>query len=314
MNHKKQILLLGGFGFLGTNIMKYIDSNFIDQYECIVFDKFSRHPHGVALNCVKKVYSGDFADELFVEKIFRENAIDVVIHVLSTTVPVDSMNAQYDVQSNLIPSLYVLNNMIKYNVSSIVYLSSGGAIYGTQSDHLHNENNDVFPISSYGVVKIAIEKYIMQYAHLYSIRPLILRLSNPYGPYHYSMKQGIVNVAIQKAINHELLSIWGDGRGKKDYIYVNDFVDILFQLLNRNDFSGVVNIGSGQVLSVNEIVEEIQKHIPSLIYKHETAHTFDVSHFELDITKLESIIGNYSFTNFTDGIIKTIAWSQEQCD
>ena len=160
MSDIKNILLLGGFGFLGTNILKFIDSHFVNQYECIVFDKFSGHPHGVEFDSVRKVYAGDFSDDMFIEKIFQENRIDLIIHLLSTTIPVDSANAQYDVQSNLIPTLNVLNCMVKYDVSSIVYLSSGGAIYGSQSNNLHAETDDVFPISSYGVIKLAIEKYI----------------------------------------------------------------------------------------------------------------------------------------------------------
>lgn len=314
MNKKKNILLLGGFGFLGTNILKYIDANYTNLYDCIVFDKFNTHSHGVAFNCLKKVYAGDFTDDVLVEKIFKENTIDVVIHVLSTTIPVDSANAQYDVQSNLIPTLNVLNCMVKYNVPSIVYISSGGAIYGSQSGHPHAENDDVYPISSYGVIKLAIEKYIMQYAQLYKLQPMIIRLSNPYGPYHYSMKQGIVNVAIQKAIRAEVLNIWGDGCGKKDYIYVTDFVEILFLLLHKANFMGVINLGSGSVSSVNDIVVEIQKNIPSLAYQYTEAQTFDVAHFELDISKLRTIIGDYPFTLLTDGIAKTIEWEKKQCD
>lgn len=314
MSETKNILLLGGFGFLGTNILKYIDAHFVDQYQCIVFDKYSIHPQGVEFNCITKVYAGDFSDEMFIEKIFEENRIDIVIHVLSTTIPIDSANAQYDVQSNLIPTLNVLSNMIKYNVPSIVYLSSGGAIYGSHSDCSHVETDDVFPISSYGVIKLAIEKYIMQYAQLYNIHPLIIRLSNPYGPYHYSMKQGVVNVAIQKAIRGEMLNIWGDGCGKKDYIYVTDFVDILFKLLHNQNCTGVINVGSGTVESVNNILTEILRHIPSLKYQHTDAQTFDVSNFELNITKLKNILGNYSFTSLADGILKTIQWEKERCD
>ena len=314
MSDTKNILLLGGFGFLGTNILKFVDSHFVDQYHCIVFDKYSTHPHGVEFNCVTKVYAGDFSDEMLIEKIFEENSIDIVVHVLSTTIPIDSANAQYDVQSNLIPTLNVLSNMVKYNVPSIVYLSSGGAIYGSQSDYLHAETDDVFPISSYGVIKLAIEKYIMQYAQLYNIHPLIIRLSNPYGPYHYSMKQGIVNVAIHKAIIGETLSIWGDGCGKKDYIYVADFVDILFKLVHDQNFFGVVNVGNGRTASVNDIVREIQCNIPSLKCEHTQAQTFDVSNFELDITKLKTIIGKYTFTSLADGILKTIQWEKERCD
>lgn len=313
MDRKKKILLLGGFGFLGTNILKYVDTYLIMQYDCIVFDKFDRHPNDVQFACLKKTYAGDFSDSLLINCIFKENKIDVVLHALSTTVPVDSMNAQYDVQSNLIPTIHILDNMVKYNVQSIIYISSGGAIYGNQNHDLYSENLDVFPISSYGVVKLAIEKYIMQYAQQFALKPLIVRLSNPYGKYHYSMKQGVVNVAIQKALQNEVLQIWGDGLGKKDYIYVEDFVDILFRLLHHPNGVGVINIGSGYIFSVNEIVKTI-RHEVLLEVCYTNSKRLDVEHFELDISKLKALIGEYSFTTLEDGIKKTIEWVRKKCD
>ena len=311
---KKQILLLGGFGFLGTNVLKYIDAHFVGEYDCIVFDKFDVHPHKVQFKCLKTTYAGDFSDSKLIDRIFQENSIDIVLHVLSTTVPINSINAQYDVQSNLLPTLHILECMVKHNVSTIVYLSSGGAVYGSLSDKKHKESDDVFPISSYGVIKLAIEKYIMQYAQLYGMYPLILRLSNPYGPYHYSMKQGVVNVAIHKAIHNEILNVWGDGCGKKDYIYVEDFCEILFLLLQKYHFKGIINVGSGDCFSVNEIIEEIKLIISSLYVEYTMAQQFDVSHFELDITQLKEIVGDYVFTSMKDGIRKTIEWSKDICD
>lgn len=314
MNNKKTILLLGGFGFLGTNVLKYIDTQFINVYDCIVFDKFDAHPHKVQFKSVRKVYSGDFSDARLISRIFEENTIDMVLHVLSTTVPVNSINAQYDVQSNLLPTLGVLECMVKHHVSTIVYLSSGGAVYGSLSNKRHKESDDVFPVSSYGVIKLAIEKYLMQYAQLYDIKPIILRLSNPYGPYHYSMKQGVVNVAIHKALHNEILNVWGDGCGKKDYIYVEDFCEILFMLLQEYQFMGVLNIGSGCCLSVNEIIDEIKLILPSLSVEYTNAQKFDVSHFELDIAKLKETLGDYVFTTLKDGLCRTIEWSKEVCD
>ena len=184
MNQKKNILILGGFGFIGTNILKFIDTNLANQNQCIVFDRVNQHPYGVDISCVSKVYAGDFSNSQLIEKIFAENAIDIVIHSLSTTIPVESQNARYDVESNLLPTLDVLNCMLKYNVKNIVYISSGGAIYGNNACK-HTELDNVSPISSYGVVKLAIEKYILQYTQLFGIQSLILRLSNPYGSYRY---------------------------------------------------------------------------------------------------------------------------------
>ena len=126
----KNILVLGGFGFIATNILKYIDKNYSDKYSVIVFDRIDHHPHGVICDCVKKVYAGDFSDETNITRIFNENKVDLVLHLLSSTVPATSKNAQYDVESNLIATLKLLGIMEQFNVRDILYLSSGGAIYG----------------------------------------------------------------------------------------------------------------------------------------------------------------------------------------
>lgn len=307
-NHMQTILLLGGFGFLGTNLMKYIDEHLLLQYRVVVFDKFDHHLHNVQFQCVTKTYAGDFSDDVLLERIFVENHIDMVVHSLSTTVPVNSFNAKYDVESNLLPTLDILAMMVKYEVKDIVYLSSGGAIYGTAAKDAHKESDDVFPVSSYGVVKLAIEKYMMQYAQLYGMRPLILRLSNPFGPYHYSMKQGVINVALDKALKGEKLEIWGNGNGRKDYIYVEDFTRILFLLLEQGVCNEVINVGSGQTYTVNEIVESIHALNPSFEWEYVDAQKFDVGEFSLNTEKLQSYIGAYPFQSLQEGLQKTQAW------
>ena len=300
----KTILLLGGFGFLGTNILGYIDQYLKEQYEVIVFDKFSKHPAGLRFSCVSQIFSGDFSDEGCIRSIFKEFQIDLVVHSLSTTIPISAFNARYDIESNLIPTVGLLNQMVENRVYDIVYLSSGGAVYGNDGTKKHAENDVAFPISSYGVVKLAIEKYLVQYKALFGLNPLILRLSNPYGPYHYSMRQGICNVAIEHAFLKTPLSVWGDGNAQKDYIYVEDFVRILFFLLDHKDTymsHCIFNVASGQVLSVNDLLKIIHSIDPSFSWHYEDASVLDVPRFELDTTMLNSVIGDYPFSQLRTG-------------
>ena len=157
----KNILLLGGYGFIGANLLKYIDDNCREEYNVIVFDKFDKHQHGIVFDCIKESIAGDFNDSTILEEVFKRYEIDIVIHSLSSTVPATSGNSKYDVLSNLIPTLNLLNLMNKYGVKDIVYLSSGGAVYGDFLKKVHNEDDAVYPKSSYGVVKLAIEKYLL---------------------------------------------------------------------------------------------------------------------------------------------------------
>ena len=131
-----KILLLGGFGFIGTNILKHIDNYYPGQYSVVIFDRLPDHPFGMTFNCVDSVYTGDFADIIFVKSILKAHRFDLIIHSLSTTVPASSNNERFDIESNLIPTVELLNMMVEYNQKKIIFISSGGAIYGDSTRHL----------------------------------------------------------------------------------------------------------------------------------------------------------------------------------
>ena len=302
------MLVLGGFGFLGTNILKYIDNHMSGSCRAVVFDRFSSHPHGVAFDCVDRVYAGDFSDNALIERIFEENAIDLVIHSLSTTVPAGTFSARFDIESNLVPTVSLIETMLRHGVRDIVYISSGGAVYGDGTSTRHSEDEDVFPISSYGVVKLSIEKYLMQHSRVFGLNPLIIRLSNPYGPYHYSERQGICNIAIRDAMEGRTFKVWGDGSARKDFIYVEDFTEILARLTAGGLNPGVVNVASGNVCSVDEILGLVKTMAPSFGWEYVEASRYDVSHFELDTARLESRIGHFDFVGIEEGLRRTFEW------
>lgn len=307
----KRLLLLGGYGFIGTNILKYIDNYFLNRFSVVVFDRFPKHPYGLTFNCVDKTYYGDFSDKSNIKLIFKENRFDYVIHTINTTVPTTSINAKFDIESNLIPTIDLLDILVEYNTPNIIYLSSGGAIYGDMINNLpHKETSMEFPKSSYGIVKLAVEKYLFQYKEIYQINPLILRLSNPYGLYHYSLKQGVINVSLRYALTKQQFNVWGNGESKKDYIFVEDFCHILFELLNKNNNDILYNIGSNEILSVNQILFQIKLHYPNFNWSNIEKRKNDVSHFQLDISKLLKNLGEIKFTPFNNGIMKTIEWLQ----
>lgn len=306
----KTILLLGGFGFLGTNILKYIDEKEADSYEVVVFDRFPQHFDNIQFKCVSKIYAGDFSDEYLINKVFSENKIDIVLHSLSASVPSQSIDNTFDLKNNVLPTITLLNIMNKHKVNKITFLSSGGAIYG---DHYvnkegHTEEEILFPKSAYGVSKMVIEKYLYLYSIQYGIKSLILRLSNPYGPYHYSKKQGIINIALEAALHGREFHIWGDGNGLKDYIYVEDFCKILFILLKQPwENYRVFNIGSGELLSVNKITKYIKDICPNFNWSYETSNILDVQEFKLNLERINNLV-NIKYTPIQDGLLKTKKW------
>ena len=306
----KTILLLGGYGFIGTNILKFIDANAQNDYRVVVFDRFPKHLDNVQFKSVIKTYAGDFSDEYLLEQVFSENNIDIVVHSLSASVPASSKDNAFDLQFNVLPTIGLFNTMTKHNVDKIVFISSGGAIYG---DHYvdksgHREDEVLFPKSAYGVSKLVIEKYLYLYQVQYGMRSLVLRLSNPYGPYHYSQKQGIINIALERALKGDVFEIWGDGEGKKDYIYIEDFCRVLLGLIEQEwqDYR-VLNVGSGDLLSVNQIVDRIKRIRPDFVSRYKKANVLDVADFKLDLNNLNASL-QIEYTPLDEGLQKLKEW------
>lgn len=300
----KTVLLIGGYGFIGTNLIKWAECHNL-HYQFIVFDRCVKHPLGITAKNIIKSYDGDFADLKLIERIFSENNVDLVIHSLSTTIPLQQGSSIYDVESNLIPTINLLEVMHQYNTRDIIFISSGGAIYGDRKNNkAHLESEDVNPKSSYGIIKLTIEKYLFLFQSIYQIRPLILRLSNPYGHYHTSIRQGIINVALRCAKDNKEFIVWGDGTATKDYVFIEDVCNILYSLYSRGISGEVINVASGELLSVNTILNEIKKIYPNFTWKYIDENVNDVQNVVLDITKLKKMI-EIEFSKFRT-IIKNI--------
>lgn len=286
------ILLFGAYGFLGTNVMKYVDAHDL-PYRFVTFDRTMQHPAGVTFQCIVASYAGDFTDPVALEQPFVEHLIDIVIHSISTTIPLAVGSVRYDVETNLLPTITLMDCMVRHKVQRLIFFSSGGAVYGdVHPDKPHKETDELCPKSSYGVVKLAIEKYLLLYKTLYGLRPMILRLSNPYGQWHYSQRQGVVNIALRAAQQSKTFMVWGDGTTTKDYIYVPDVCAILFQLMEKEAYGQTVNVASGELLSVNDILYKIKELYPHFLWTYQSANEHDIPRVALDTTRLRELVGD----------------------
>lgn len=301
----KKILILGGFGFIGTNLIEELLNR--DNYELIIFEANKVIIQNLSLLEHVKVYYGDFHNEKDYEIIFKENDIDTVIHLISTTIPsISNDNITYDIQSNLINTIKLLTMMKQYGIKNIIFSSSGGTVYGI-SDKKHNETDPTRPICSYGVVKLAIEKYLYLFNHLYGMNYLIIRSSNPFGEYHTRSQQGLINVVLENILKGIKLQIWGDGSIVRDYIYVKDLVRILADLLGKEIKNEIINIGSGKGFSINEILALVKEVVGEFPLEYTKERKLDVPYLVLNVEKLKKYV-ELDITSLKEGIKKTYDW------
>ncbi|HTN20545.1 MAG TPA: NAD-dependent epimerase/dehydratase family protein [Pelobium sp.] len=300
----KKILLIGGYGFLGCNILKWADDNLVD-IDFTVLSSIRTITNHEKFSCVKEEFFGDFGDDLFLKNVFLNNEYDYVFHCLTATTPVNSNTAIVrDIECNLINTIRLLE-IIKNTNAILVFFSSGGAIYGNSEAIKHKVDDTPRPISSYGIVKNTIEHYIRMFNNLYGLRYLILRISNPYGYFHKSKTQGLINVAIAKCLKNEPIEIWGDGENVKDYIFSQDIPPIIFSLLREKIINTTLNIGSGEGTSINLILSLIKKIHPTLQVVYRESKSHDVKDFILDINPLKDF---KPATPLVTGIVNTYEW------
>ena len=304
----KYILILGGTGFIGKNI---IENYTIDSTkEDICFIITYRNPKFILKkNLVNIIYiECDVSNSYQLEKIFFEYDISVVFHFLSSSVPVNSnQNIAIEINNNLTATIILLDLMRKYKVNKIIYLSSGGSVYGDDIQNGYQESMTLLPNNAYGITKLTIEKFIHLYNKLYGINYLILRLSNLYGEYHKNEVNGLINIAVRKALKKQIITIWGNGEVRKDYLYIKDFVIIFWKLYNLKNINYIVNVGSGCANSVIEIINIIKSLVPELNYEYTEEKNFDTKNLSFDTSFLKSLIPIFH-TPISEGIKATLLW------
>ena len=300
-------LILGGNGFIGSHL---VDKLLAEKHRVRVFDKYEEH-YRKPLSGVDYQY-GDFGNRgQLVEALA---GVDVVFHLISTTLPKTSNDDPiFDVQSNLVETLFLLEQCVAQKISKVIFISSGGTVYGKPESLPIAEESKTNPECSYGITKLAIEKYLELFNHLYGLEYVVLRPSNPYGErQNPDSIQGAVSVFLGKVARGMPIEIWGDGEVMRDYIYIGDLVEGIYRAAVTDTQSHIFNLGSGAGLSLNEIVDAIRRITTEDVRVEYTAkRSFDVPKIYLDISRARKELGWSPQTSLDSGIRKTWQFVEE---
>lgn len=252
----KKILILGGAGFIGGNVTERLVR---DGCSVRVFTRSGRSIGQLApvLNDLELIY-GDFMDEYALGKAVE--GVDCVLHLITTTFPNTSKHSGiYDIQTNLIPTVRLLELCEQHHVKKLVYLSSGGTVYGEPLEIPIKETHPLNPISIYGSSKKLIESYMEFFNNNSSIDIDILRVSNPYGPgQNLYGAQGLIAVACAHLLDGREFPVIGDGTAIRDYLFISDLVDAM-RLAMKHEGSMLANVSSGVGTTVNEILDTLER-------------------------------------------------------
>jgi UDP-glucose 4-epimerase len=298
-----KVLVIGGCGFIGSHI---VDRLLARGYSIRVFDRQAerfRQP----LTGVEYLY-GSFGDRMAI--IDALGGVDAVMHLVSTTLPSTSdLDPKTDVQDNLVGTLALLDSMVSLGISRILFLSSGGTVYGPPDMVPIPETHPLRPINSYGIVKAAIEHYLEMYRRTRGISPIAIRASNPYGPRQAHIGvQGVISTFLTRILAGERLEIWGDGSVVRDYLHVADLAE-LCALAIGSDKVGPYNAGSGVGMSLKDIIEILGTVTGSPIEPiYKPGRAIDVKHSVLDPSRARADFDWESKIPLLDGVTATFKW------
>jgi len=294
-------LVLGGNGFIGSHLT---DKLLTEGYAVRVFDKYEEH-YRKPLTSVDYRY-GDFGNRGLLTEALMD--IDVVFHLISTTLPKTSNDdPAFDVRSNVVETIFLLEQCVARKIKKIIFLSSGGTVYGIPSLLPIPENSPTKPECSYGVTKLMIEKYLALFNHLHGLEYTVLRPSNPYGSrQNPNGIQGVISVFLGKVARKEPIQVWGDGKVVRDYIYIDDLVDAICKAVTIKTLNRVFNIGIGHGYSLYEIIEVMKQVTKQDIHvEYQPKRSFDIPEIYLDVSRARQQLNWSATTPLEVGIKRT---------
>lgn len=306
MTTRKGILLVGGGGFLGLALAR-------------VLVAAGREVHVVSRNVSPgkrdgvMFHRGGQDDAAVIVPLLQGCAS--VVHLASTTTPGSSArHPAVDVLENLLPAARFLEIIAGCPPERLVFVSSGGAIYGNPDRLPADESQLPSPLSNHAAGKLALESFFTSFAHAHRTSFAILRPSNLYGP-GQPLRHGfgLVRTLLERVRRTEPVEVWGDGHAVRDYLYIEDAADACVRLLDVPDAKGVFNAGSGSGVSILELVRLVERVTARHVeVTFRPARGTDVRAIVLDATRLREATGWAPRVDLERGLHRTWQWLSEQ--
>lgn len=302
MSKARGILVLGGSGFVGQRLLPHLPPPVYVITRRILLNL----PAGV------QTFRTSLDDVPTLKQILPE--CNWLVHLASDSTPgVSAGKPLFEAEQNLLPNLRLLDVLQNYPQVKLLYLSSGGAVYGNPCSAAAQEHTPLNPLSYYAAGKIAVEAFIAALTSQSPRYAAILRPSNFYGPGQlYRPGFGIIPTILEYQRLGKSLQIWGDGENVRDYLFIDDFVNLCLLMLKSDQTepgTHIYNVGSGNGYSLNQLCELLEKITGKIVLrKYHTGRAVDVKHIVLDSSRIQSSFGWQAQTALPDGLYKTFQW------
>jgi UDP-glucose 4-epimerase len=250
-----KVLVTGGAGFIGSHV---VDTFLAGGHEVVIVDDLSTGRER-NLNPKAKFYKMDIRDPGLAEVFERERPEVLDHHAAQMDVRRSVAEPLFDADVNVRGSVNLLECARRYGVRKVVYISTGGAVYGEPVYVPCDEKHPIDPICQYGVSKHVVEHYLHVYKHLYGLNYAVLRYPNVYGPRQDPHGEaGVVAIFTGLMLRGQPVTINGTGEQERDFVYVGDCARANI-LAAMGDQTGIYNVGEERGTTINQIFQELAK-------------------------------------------------------
>ncbi len=298
--------LVIGAGFLGTALAHRLAST--GQRVHLL----SRRPTPACPASIQ-YHRGSLDDDRLVRDLMR--TCRTIYHTASTSTPGSSArNPVLEGTDNVLPTLKLLQMLQDAPDTHLVYLSSGGCLYGDQSETPANEQRCPLPISFHGAGKVAIEHFLRAHAlsQPAAARVTVLRPSNLYGPeQHLRVGFGLIRTVLERLLTNQPIEVWGDGAVVRDFLYIDDLVEACMaaNVHGEDHRYRLFNVGSGVGHSIRQLIalaERISGRSANI--RHQPSRLVDIRYIVLDSSALRRDTGWTPAVSLEEGLRRTWEW------
>ncbi|TLX20892.1 NAD-dependent epimerase/dehydratase family protein [Thermomonas fusca] len=298
----RSALVLGAGGFLGRHLCRSLTAH---GWHVVAA---TRNPTTFDDSSIENAVSPFDDASHFDDLVSRCSA---VIHAAASTTP-GSTAAQPQIEGNLRTTLALVEALQEHPDVRLLYLSSGGTLYGDRASALAREADPLLPRSYHGAGKVAAEVFVQTWARQFSGCAIVLRPSNIYGPGQLSRRGfGIVPTAFERARDGAPFIVWGGGGATRDYLFVKDLIDLCMRAIEAPFSPGghVFNAASGEALNVNQLLDRIDA-VTGRPLERSFAPTrpVDITHIVLDNSAARNILGWHPRYSIEQGLERTWQW------